>query len=582
MINILQHKQINDENKMSTDYKMIKLPLVILGMLAAINLPANEIVIETGRYGIDRNKKLVIVNQDVKLINQNTQPKEAISIDDKHYTIENPVNNLQTGIPYSIKDADQNGYTLYFTELPLIHIATENTIVDEPKVAATFTIAESNADIITSDIGIEYRGGTSQSLPKKSFRIGFWQDNTGTKNKDVRLLGMRSDNKWDLQAMAIQPLKVRSKTNFDIWRKINSLYYQSSEPDAVNCSRWEYAELFLNGEYRGVYGVSEPVDRKQLQLKKYDAAKGMRGELYKGNGWGATTFGQCPAYDNNSLLWVNSNGHGFEWQYPDEVNPDWKNLYDFVYFVIYSTDNQFYAQYSNYFSMENVVDYLIFINTIMAIDNTGHNLFIAKYNVNEPYFYVPWDLDATVGLDFDGSLLNPDKLNVAKDLLQNNMYKRLLSDNSATGFKTKLKEKWLQLRNDWLTATGIMNLYLENYNYLLHNGVYEREMIAWDNYHFNPQHLEYMTTYLTDRIHFLDRIFTSQGSDISTIRETKDYTNVDVSIYNLSGQLLKVMHFDEISNESLFASLALPGGIYIITIQNTQLKEIRKYLSINE
>jgi hypothetical protein len=138
---------------------------------------ANEIVIETGRCGIDHNKKLVIVNQDVNLINQNTQPKDAIFINDKHYTLENPINNLQIGTPYSILDADQNRYTLYFTELPLIHITTENTIVDEPKVAATFTIAEGNADIITSDIGIEYRGGTSQRLPKKSFRIGFWQDN---------------------------------------------------------------------------------------------------------------------------------------------------------------------------------------------------------------------------------------------------------------------------------------------------------------------------------------------------------------------------------------------------------------------
>ncbi|GHV26070.1 hypothetical protein FACS1894176_06050 [Bacteroidia bacterium] len=503
---------------------------------------ADEIRIDPGRYGIDHNKKLVIVNQAIDWLNQNTPQKDAIFIDDKHYTIENPINNLQVGIPYSIKDTDQNRYTLYFTELPLIHIATENTIVDEPKVAATFTIAESTADIITSDIGIEYRGGTSQLLPKKSFKIGFWQDNTGTTKKDVQLLGMRSDNKWDLQAMAIQPLKVRSKTNFDIWRKINSLHYQSSEPEAVNSSRWEYAELFLNGEYRGVYGVSEPVDRKQLKLKKTNEETGMRGELYKGNGWGATIFSSCPPYDNNSLLWVNNNGSGFEWQYPDEI------------------------------------DYFIFINSIIAVDNTGHNLFIAKYNANEPYFYVPWDLDSTVGLDFDGSLLAPDKLHVSKDLLKNNMYRRLLLDNSAAGFQAKLKTKWLQLRNDWLTVPNIMNLYLENYNYLLRNGVYEREMMAWDNYHFDPQHLEYMTNYLTDRIHFLDQEFASQSSDISTIGKPKDYTNVDVSIYNITGQLLKMMHFDEISNESLSPSLALQSGIYILKIQNIQRKETRKII----
>ena len=62
-------------------------------------------------------------------------------------------------------------------------------------------------------------------------------------------------------------------------------------------------------------------------------------------------------------------------------------MYDFVFFVIYSSDEQFYTQYQTYFNIENAVDYFIFLNVARALDNAGNNLFVARYNVNEPYLY---------------------------------------------------------------------------------------------------------------------------------------------------------------------------------------------------
>ena len=46
----------------------------------------------------------------------------------------------------------------------------------------------------------------------------------------------------------------------------------------------KYAEVFINNNYRGVYCVTELIDRKQLQLKKFELNNGnfrIRGELYK-------------------------------------------------------------------------------------------------------------------------------------------------------------------------------------------------------------------------------------------------------------------------------------------------------------
>lgn len=184
--------------------------------------------------------------------------------------MENPVNNFQIGIGYSIVDVQGDKYTLYFTQLPLIFITATEEIVDEPGVPAKFRMIENNTREIVEDIRIETRGGWTQYFySKKSYRIGFKNnDSPDVENKDICLLNMRLDNKWDLQAMANEPLRMNEKTSFDIWRKINILHYQTSERDAINGCRMKYSELFLNGEYKGIYCVSEPVDRKQLKLKK--------------------------------------------------------------------------------------------------------------------------------------------------------------------------------------------------------------------------------------------------------------------------------------------------------------------------
>src|SRR5690606_4420664 len=97
--------------------------------------------------------------------------------------------------------------------------------------------------------------------------IEFREDTNYEVTKDVSLLGMRSDDDWNLEAFAIEPLRLRSVVGFDLWRDIHQPYYAFLEPTAQSSVRHVYAELFVDGGYRGLYGVGERVDRKQLQVK---------------------------------------------------------------------------------------------------------------------------------------------------------------------------------------------------------------------------------------------------------------------------------------------------------------------------
>ncbi len=53
-------------------------------------------------------------------------------------------------------------------------------------------------------------------------------------------------------------------------------------------------------------------------------------------------------------------------------------------------------------------------------------MYIAKYKEDEPYFIVPWDLDATFGRLYSNSI----RLTTPNGVLRNRLYTRLLDANN--------------------------------------------------------------------------------------------------------------------------------------------------------
>jgi hypothetical protein len=146
IICILEEKMQQTTKKCLTVYSLkneeMKRYLFFLALIWwCTNVFANEtIIIRNEKFGIDNHLKMVIVNQDINSINTEwVNTKDAIYLD-KLYTIETPVDNVQTGIGYQIMDIQGDRYTLYFTQSPLIFITATQEIVNEPKVPAQFTM----------------------------------------------------------------------------------------------------------------------------------------------------------------------------------------------------------------------------------------------------------------------------------------------------------------------------------------------------------------------------------------------------------------------------------------------------------
>lgn len=450
----------------------------------------------------DESLNILLCNSPIATINDQG-PYSIVEYENDFFDNWLMPSQFELGRVHRLLDSDVEEVLLYFTELPVLEIHTDNVIVDEPRVLAQLNLQSSSGEALQSEIGIEYKGGWTQTLDKKSLRIEFWADSLGVETRKVSMLGMRSDDDWNLEAMFNEPLRIRNVTNARLWKALHEPYYIDREPEAKSAIEFRYVEVFINGQYQGVYALSERIDRKLLQIKKADDNR--RGELFKAYSWGASTFGSVPDYDNLSSTWG-----GFDHIYP-ESSIEWGDLHGFIDFAINEWHDRFYEEWDERFERSNAVDYFIFLNAIRALDNTGKNIYVAKYDEGEPYFYVPFDLDGTYGLVWNGEISN-----ATDGILSNGFYDRLLKDCNAAGFSTEMKVRWQALRQNLLSNDNLKNGGLSNYNFLKANGIYAREELAWSGYEFIEDNIDQFTSWIDVRMALLDSFFENLCEDVST------------------------------------------------------------------
>ena len=471
------------------------------------------------------------------------------------------------------------------TTLPTVTIVTDGPIVNTPAVHGTITVDDHMGTVIEMHAGFKIRGTSSQQYDKKSYRVELWTDETGVEMADTTFLGMRSDDDWNLEAMYNQPLRLRNKIANELWREIYTLPYQASEPEAAASVAMEYVDVYVNGEHKGVYALSERVDRKLLGLRKYNG--NLRGLLFKGNGPGNASFEELPDYDNTLDEWGQ-----FEWVYPNESDTliDWSSLYNLVNFVMNSTNNAFYSMYSSMFEEDNAIDYYLFVNAIGAVDNMDRNTFIARQKKSSAFFYVPWDLDGILGNDGDGH-----PTGTVAGLYSNGFYDRLVQDCSSNGFAAKTRERYNSLRDSILTTEHIMEMVRSQYQELLDCGAYGIEHEVWPEFEVNDAELESIATWLDARFAWLDteinstcgtwatdeevaprvEVFPNPAKDRLTLRFAEAGEAV-VRIYDMTGRLV-------LSTTIATQAVTLPvggwrSGLYTVLVQQQGIQSTARII----
>lgn len=254
---------------------------LLFSLFYSVVASAENLYLPYEKTHIDTTKHIILSNYPIDSLKLTT----GIEIDSLIIKIDNDSSckykfntaiqtHLSVGEQYNCKvnEADTEVYKLFFTNLPIGEIVINTPIVDEPRRPGVFYYSEPINIQDTTFLGVEYRGATSQRYPKKNLRVEFLADTVDFENAesvDKSFCGLRNDDDWNFQAMYIEPLRIRSKISFDLWRDIQRpMHYSADEPKAKNYVGMEYFELFINGQYWGLYAFGEKIDRKQLKLKK--------------------------------------------------------------------------------------------------------------------------------------------------------------------------------------------------------------------------------------------------------------------------------------------------------------------------
>lgn len=419
--------------------------------------------------------------------------------------IEGELNQLapiSLNTPYTViaRNADRvDTFELIFTSLPVLQFITNEDIPDEYKVDSYMELqyseqgASSPTRLFTSPAGIEIRGQSARRFEKSAFGVELWHSFSRNDRK-VSLLGMRKCEDWILDAMYIDDLRLRQKLSYDIWRKISSLPDQDMREGVVPGINFEYAEVFINNSYYGLYCLGEKMNEDVLGFSEHQEYAG--GVIYKAWDYvdGSAMFYKIHSEPGVSEIW-----DGWELIYPKSIH--WDPLEEFVKTVVEADDHDFTQNISEMIDLQVAADYYLFLNLIKGVDNSGKNIFYAKYTKDDPFFIIPWDLDATWGRRFD------KRSSSQSGLQTNNLFKRLIALD-VEGFNDLKKQSWAQYRQGPFHKDSIMTIMDQYYQKVRESGAVEREMHRWPELDIDMvSEYIYFEAWISGRLENLDREF---------------------------------------------------------------------------
>lgn len=422
----------------------------------------------------------------------------------------------------AIEDGNQVVKRLMFTFLPIMSIEgdmgydfvdTHVTLMDPDGTTDEAMLAQ-----------VKWRGGytNTDGRHKRNYSIKFVDENGEKQNR--RLLGLRRDNHWKLDAGQVDLSRVRNRFATDLWLDMaREPYYYEQAPDALLGARGKMVEVFVGGRYMGVYSLMESIDRKQLQVRKYDEdTHQIHGMIWNAAVWSKVAeFKQYVGYNNNS-----PNYDTFVVEYPDfeEVHPTHhEDLYNAVKFVATSDVNSYNAHAHEYFDMPVLIDYAIFIQFLISVDNGVNNIFWAIYDREQDkrLTLAAWDLDWSLGtnrdsLDFRGGRAEPDH-DFKFSSKEFNMFK-----DPQCIYHNDMIERYWQLRSSWLSEKSLADRLNALVNPLVESGAVAREEARWSgDSDINGLPLDivgekdYIIDWIHKRLTHLDRTLMRHPCDVS-------------------------------------------------------------------
>ena len=462
------------------------------------NLDYNENLV-TGLYVDD---VLCSYDSDLGVFYSNNNDVSNISFysmyDHLRYTVSNVSDDLYSIYVYN--DIYYSKLDLVITAVPLVNIYTfdkekydrystnfsfplfQNDNDDNDNLFIKFSInnvLQKNGRKAFSSSGImSQRGASSTFFDKKSYKIEL--------DENLSMYAVKSDNIWVLDALYTDNSKIRNKLSSDLWNMFNDNQLINNDLECI------FVEVFIDNHYAGLYTFKEKVDKS----------------VTRNNDDGLLLKATMHLLDDRISIFL-SNPHNItknmilNFEIKEYTEKSLNNFIDNMY--SYYSGSRDYQSISEYYYVDNYINYILFVSFISGEDNISSNQYHSMINSQSKILITPWDMDLTWGLYW-----NLDKPLHSEYLSEKNFDASWLSDNVFNNVDQKtfslIKKRYWQLRNNVLNMKTINN-YLDNYEELLVNsGAAMRDSERWYEYDIEYE-IDQIREWSEKRIVFLDEYF---------------------------------------------------------------------------
>lgn len=319
------------------------------------------------------------------------------------------------------------------SSLPFLSIVTDSgELPGDEMLYGHMTLVQDGAER-TVRIGLRERGNTSRRFPKKSYRLVILDEDGEKRNLSIG--GLRSDDDWILNPMYTDTSKIRETLAYELWDAMNT------SGQKAQSSRVTYAEISLNGQYWGLYGVQERIDRKQVDADQRS------GVLYK------MARLDIPAVQEA----MNCEGEtcgGIELDFAGAgVRNAWEPAAG--YLALYHGEE---SSLPVRMDQSNLIDYGLWMMFTQAHDCHFKNQFLHAVYENDGYtlYKIPWDVNHTFGdvWENDAEDSNFNQYYLTDFMLDGVFETRFQQGDKA--FDEAVQQRWSEWRSTFLTEENLI------------------------------------------------------------------------------------------------------------------------------
>ena len=439
--------------------------------------------------------------------------------------------------------------------LPLMNIECDGEIT-EIETGMNMRLYDNRKQCATRDMSsegfIRIRGGNTRSFPKKPLKIALVhsKESDNPQSNNMSLLGMRKDDDYILYPAYNDAEKVRNVFSQNLW--YNSCN-KNNRYGVTTGVEYRFLELFINGEYSGLYALGYTPDEKMIGISKNEEYVGFYKRLV------GVESSEVAYNEYGGLLgWrvVNLPAGEDEESYSGNR---WDPLMDYLENL--QNNSSDVNALKKCIDIDNAIDYTLFINLVQGDDNLFKNyyLFVREIPGGFYSYYCPWDLDVAWGNMFVPNVKNGYLQYGHKpyyNLLFEDLYFGQIMAGDCADIVEKSCDRFAQLRKGAWSDDTIRKMLDEYEKDVCSSGAYLRDKERWSDGSYRaegePNNFDKFRAYVAERLSEADgyyaRLKNLAKEDIF-IRRAAQYKNFDSSSFVIE------INDSELLNDSAYAAL---------------------------